>query len=166
MKWMALGAESDLASPVRPEVHQAATRYACSSLMIFSAPWEKLVGFIVATPLNCPNYTTTNVAATGQYLGHSNLGRNPSLLLDLCDLGTQPVGQCLFQFDLTSGAIEVIHGLPLFRQLDKAAGYALTPERFGDKLFQQASLTGVRPRRIAEIRADRRVLKNRGSAPR
>src|SRR5579863_4911018 len=45
---MAFGAESDLASPVRPEVHHAATRYACSSLMTFTSPWEKLVRFVCA----------------------------------------------------------------------------------------------------------------------
>jgi hypothetical protein len=48
---MALGAESDLASPVRPEVHHAATRYACSSLILFTFPWEKSLEFVEPRPL-------------------------------------------------------------------------------------------------------------------
>src|SRR5271157_4110117 len=100
-----------------------------------------------------------------RHRGHSQLGLDRALLLDLLNLGAQPAGQSFFQFGLTAGAVEVVHCLPLFCQLDKAAGYTFGPPARGDKLLQQAGLAGMRTRRVAEIRAHRRIFKNGRSAP-
>jgi len=42
VKWIALGAELDLAKPVRPEVHQARTRNRCASSIVLLLPCPRI----------------------------------------------------------------------------------------------------------------------------
>src|SRR5580765_1600355 len=153
---MALGAESDLASPVRPEVHHAATRYACSSFITFSSPYSYWAG---AEQPACIDKSL----ATG--LGCTFVWRKSPFPLDSLDLGAKPFGQRLFHFGLTAGAIQVFNRQPLFRQVDEPAGDAFLLLAFRNKLFEQATLAGMRARRIAEVRTNRRILEDSGGTP-
>src|ERR1700733_5929886 len=50
VKWIALGAESDLAMPASPDVHQATTWCLCSFSIQYSGPCLRFPEGVVATP--------------------------------------------------------------------------------------------------------------------
>jgi len=49
--------------------------------------------------------------------------------------------------------------------LDEATRHSFGATAFGHKLLQQAALARMRPGRVAEIRADGGIFKNRGRPP-
>src|SRR5579863_6428056 len=98
-------------------------------------------------------------------LRRSFLLRNPALSFDSLNLRPKPFAQSLFHFALTTRSIKVLHRLPFFRQGNKAAGHTLLALTFRNKLLQQAVVAWVRTGRVAEIRTDRRILKNRRGSP-
>src|SRR5579864_4944275 len=98
-------------------------------------------------------------------LSHSFFAGKTTLLLDLLDLCAQPDSQSLLHLRLSTGPIEVLHRLTLWRELNEAAGHSFAATAFGNKLLEQATLARVRPRGIAKVGADRGILKNRRRPP-
>ena len=101
----------------------------------------------------------------GGTLGRSLFFLQAPFPLNSFDLFSQPSAESFFHFDLAAGAIEILHRQAIFGERNKAAGNTLCTLGIGHKLLQQAFLARMRPRGVAEIRADRRILKNRRSTP-
>ena len=92
-------------------------------------------------------------------------GRDAAFAFDPVNLRSQPLLQSLFHFELAAGSIQIFNGFLVRRELDKPARNALFFLPIQHKLLQQAALARLGVGGIAEIRARRRILKNRRRPP-
>src|SRR5436190_5963309 len=160
VKWIAFGAESDFARPVRPDVHHAATRYACSSLIV---PHISMEVFVLHNTMMHRAHFSPHAGKTA--LSRTFRATNATFSFNPRDLGAQPAGQGLLDLYLIPRAIQIFQCLSIIGKRNEPAGNRIASLLLGNELRQQAALTGMGVRRIAKIWANRRVLENRRCPP-